>query len=250
MQKEITIVCCYNKIDEFNRLVEDINNQDIKCDIIGLDNRDNKYKSCANAYNIATKDIKTKYVLYSHQDIDLVYKDTISKLVNYIKRINTYDILGVAGAYGDNDRLSLISNIRTKDGSEYAIPNKLSNDLQEVQTVDECIFGGYTECFKKYPFDDDLCDNYHLYAVEISLRAIIRGDKVFVCDIDLIHKSPGNADKRFFKGVYKLAKAYSNKIDYIYTTNAISSTAPFKREVYYIKQLIKLFINRGKHNER
>lgn len=231
MNNEVTVVCCYNKVDEFNRLVEDINNQDIKCDIIGLDNRDNKYKSCANAYNIATKDIKTKYVLYSHQDIDLVHKDTISKLVNYIKRINTYDILGVAGA----DKRGAISNIRTLDGSAYACNIKLDKDLQEVQTLDECIFGGYTECFKKYPFDDILCDNYHLYAVEISLRAIARGNKVYVCDIDLIHKSTGNADIKFYEGLYRICKAYSNSINFITTTTTRSTTVPGKREIRYIK---------------
>lgn len=133
----------------------------------------------------------------------------------------------------------ITSNIRTLDGSVYACALPLKEDLQEVQTLDECIFGGYTKCFKKYPFNDVLCNNYHLYAAEICLQAQYRGNKVYVCDIDLIHKSTGNADKRFIDGFYRLCVYYSGKIDYITTTIAKSSTKPIKREITYFKYLFK-----------
>lgn len=38
-------------------------------------------------------------------------------------------------------------------------------------TVDECCFGMERETFNSLRFNEDICDGWHLYAVEMCLRA-------------------------------------------------------------------------------
>ncbi len=170
---EVTIVCCYNNLKTYNDFVNTLKAQTCPCEIIGIDNRDNKaFTSCAGAYNSVKDQINTKYVIYSHQDILLTEPDTLAKFVSYLDRINADDILGVAGARADiigfysNIKHVLSTSGKIVDAGWYPV----KGGIMECDTVDECFFGGYAEHFKKYPFDEVVCSNWHLYAVEACLH--------------------------------------------------------------------------------
>ena len=87
VMNEISIVCCYNNEKMYNDFVGTVNSQSIPCEVIGINNCGNKtFTSCAAAYNSVINQIKTKYVIYSHQDIVLQDSDSLKKFLSYLER--------------------------------------------------------------------------------------------------------------------------------------------------------------------
>ena len=170
---EVTIVCCYNNEAMYNDFVNTLKTQTCGYDLIGIDNRGNKkFTSCAAAYNSVIDDVKTKYVIYSHQDILFQDSDTLAEFVSYLGRIKRDDILGIAGVKFDIP--GTITNIMHKSNQTGKIipagRHRLEGDMMICDTVDECFFGGYTEHFKTKPFNEHICNGWHLYAAEACLN--------------------------------------------------------------------------------
>ena len=228
---EVTIVCCYNNEAVYNDFVNTLKAQTCGYDLIGIDNRGNKgFTSCAAAYNSVIDDIKTKYVIYSHQDILLQGSESLSEFVSYLDRIGQDDILGVAGTKFNEK--GLFSNMKHTDSrtGELIYPGneRVRGSIMECDAVDECFFGGYTEHFRDKPFNETLCDNWHLYAVEACLNTKVGTGNVYVCDLFLVHNSDGgNIDFTFYNGFYKLCRHYSKNFSFIRTTCASSKTGFF-----------------------
>lgn len=182
---DVTIVCCYNNEAMYNDFVNTLKSQTCPYELIGIDNRRNgKFTSCAAAYNSVINDVKTKYVIYSHQDILLQDSYTLAHFVSYLERIKRDDILGAAGVrFGVKGTFTNIRHVSRDTGEIlFAGRNRLKNKIMECDTVDECFFGGYAEHFRNYPFDDVICDNWHLYASEACLNTksniLIGGGKI------------------------------------------------------------------------
>ena len=196
--------------------------QTCQCELIGIDNRGNKrFTSCAAAYNSVIEQVKTKYVIYSHQDILLNDPEALAKFVSYLERTGQDDILGVAGTKfstpGTFTNIMHIWNYSGKLG--YAGENRVTGDIEECDTVDECIFGGHTEHFRQYPFDEKVCNNWHLYAVEECLRTkALSGGKVYCCDVPVFHLSSGTITPTFLYGFYKVCRKYAEYFPFIRTT--------------------------------
>ena len=114
--------------------------------------------------------------------------------------------------------------------------------MQEFDNVDECFFGGATEGFRKYPFDEQLCDNWHLYAVERCLNAKVNGHKVYACDVSLVHKSRGRINHGFNVNLYQICKKYSHKFKRLRTTCANTSTGFIGRTLYYLKREVRVWL--------
>ncbi|MBQ9527405.1 MAG: hypothetical protein IJR68_07320, partial [Fretibacterium sp.] len=196
-----------------------------------------RYTSCAAAYNSVIHDVDTKYVIYSHQDIRLKEKDTLEKFVRYLDRLNQDDLLGVAGIrFDDEDGIySNIVQIYSKTGKLHLAGAAYVEGMIPCDTLDECFFGGYTEHFLKHPFDEKLCDSWHLYAVERCLNTKVEGRKegkenaVYVCDVLLFHLSSGNVNSAFVKGFCKICKHYASDFPVIKTTCAGSKTGTLQR---------------------
>ena len=238
---EVTVLCCYNDVNAFESFKTDLGKQSISIDLIGIDNSNNIYKSCASVFNQFLKQVNTKYVIFSHQDIHLKSPNDILTFLNYLKRVNVNDIVGVAGRRSVDGQV--LTNISHGDKMKKA-GNINAFDLEKCDTVDECFFGGTTECFKKYPFNEELCNDWHLYSVERCLSAISRGNSVYTCNIPLIHYSSGKMNLLYNKQLYNLCKFYSDKIDYICTTCASTRTKFPIREINYIIRMISILFGR------
>ena len=74
---DVTVVCCYNDPKQYRKLTEDLARQHYNYTLIGIDNCGKQYSSCAKALNAATAQVKTEYVIYSHQDIELPDADML-----------------------------------------------------------------------------------------------------------------------------------------------------------------------------
>lgn len=233
---ELSIVCCYNNKKLYNNLKKDIDKQSVKVDLIGIDNCNNKFSSCSSAYNSVIKSLKTKYVLFLHQDIVFLQTNNLEKILSYLKKINDYDLLGLVGSKKGETFVS--TNVYVGDTNHFGGSNRVF-EIERTETLDECIFGGYTKCFSKYPFDEKICDNWHLYAVERCLAALVRGDNVFVCDVSVLHLSSGNVDINFDKSFVKLCRKYHNIFREIRTPCAISKTSNLNLWFWKCKSKLK-----------
>ena len=232
----VTIVCCYNDTSVYNNFVASLQNQTCPYKLIGINNGDNAgFSSCAAAYNSVISNVDTKYVIYSHQDILLKDANSLEKFVAYLERINEDDILGVAGTRFD-DQDGVYSNIvhRNRRTGKLLYAGLLYVEgMMSCDTLDECFFGGYSEHFLKHPFDEKLCNNWHLYAVERCLNTKVEGNSVYVCDVFLFHLSSGKLNSALIKGFYEILKHYADKFPLIRTTCVCSKTN-FMRRVDFL----------------
>lgn len=247
---DVTIVCCYNNETMYNNFVNTLKAQTCPYELIGIDNRGNgKFTSCAAAYNSVIDDVKTKYVIYSHQDILLQDAETLAQFVSYLERIKRDDILGVAGV--KFTQTGVISSIKYRDNQTGETTEAgdicVGDNMVECDTLDECFFGGYTEHFRISPFNEVICDNWHLYAVEACLNTKSKcpDNHVYVCNAKLIHLSQGVLSPDFRYGFYSLCRYYAKYFPFISTTCTYSKTDfmyMFPRLVYRYPGLAAKYI--------
>lgn len=224
---DITIVCCYNNKEQFEKFIGQFPSQTITPEIISIDNTSNNYTSCASAFNSVTAKISTPYVIFSHQDIIFESPNVISDFIQSLEKITSKDILGVAGVKADIR--STFSNIYDGIANKKQVGQNRVNGLEECETVDECFFGGYTEYFKENPFDEVICNNWHLYAVEQCLRAKKLSGKVYVCSLDIYHYSEGAHNSKLHDNFLTLSKAYHKDYAYICTPCCRGNTGLIRR---------------------
>lgn len=247
---DITFVCCYNNYAAFNRLEDALKKQSSIATIIGIDNCSASFRSCSSAYNSVLNSIKTKYVAFIHQDIVFLSNDTVSLIIEYLKKTSEYDLLGVAGAVEEIKFTSKVySNIihgknKTNAGSTF-------QGMRECMTVDECLIFGHTRFFINNHFDEKTCDNWHLYSVELCLRTKANKGKVYACDIYLYHESKGTLSHKYVQGFYNLCRYYHKTYPFITTCCASSRTAfPFLIKTCFVIEgsIFKRRIIKGRNN--
>ena len=243
---KVTVICCYNNKKVFDNFVKTIAQQSVPCEIIELNNIGNQnFTSCAAAYNSVIEQVKTKYVVFSHQDILLDKPDTLEKFIGFLDIIQADDILGVAGVLFNDPKICVYTNIHQIFGQElkYASGDyRIVENIMKCDTVDECFFGGYSEHFKNYPFDEKVCDNWHLYAVEACLKSKTTGGNVWTCNIELTHLSKGKVNIPFYRNFYAVCRKYKNDFPFIRTTCAEVKTS--NAGTYYFKTTLWLLLEK------
>lgn len=257
MREKLTIVCCYNDLAQYQAFERNLEEQNTAYTLIGIDNRGQRFTSCAAALNQAAENIRTEYVIYAHQDIALPEPDMLARFAAYLEQTGKEDILGVAGAVADDspdarEGTCVLSKVRHGKSLDGAGERDYSG-MAECETVDECFFGGHTEFFRAHPFDEKLCDDWHLYAVERCLFTRMRGNRVYVCDIPLIHFSGGTIGHTYNRGFYRIAGRYGGregrdaghgKITWLRTVCGSSRTDWFHRPCFYWKREILIRMGR------
>ena len=184
--------------------------------------------------------VNTKYVIFLHQDIELIYINTISRFLDFLSNLEECDILGVAGRKEGSKYV--ITNIRHGKNLTYA-GNRRVEGLELCQTVDECFFGGYSSFFKSNKFDEIICNNWHLLAGEICLRTLTMGGKVYVCDIVMLHYSSGRVNHFYNKEFYQLIQKYKTDFSFISTSCRNSCTSFPLRDFNYWWYTVRIILN-------
>lgn len=261
-EKTVTIVCCYNDSGQYEAFCASLEKQKIAYELLGIDNRGQQFSSCSSALNSVLPKIKTEYVLYSHQDIRLPGEDMLSQFLDYVRQIGEDDIVGVAGAaevekvvadvVGDRAGTCVLSYIL--HGENLSCPGEWDfYNLARCDTIDECFFGGRTSAFRKEPFDEELCDSWHLYAVERCLRARLWGNAVWVCNLPLVHESGGHIDHSYNVGFRRIAAHYDKlgregvgkrRITTIRTVCGTARTDWLHRNLFYWKRELLFLLHR------
>ncbi|WP_414468846.1 glycosyltransferase [Methanobacterium sp. ACI-7] len=213
----ISVICIYNDKEILdNYLIKSLKKQNIGYELILIDNTKNRFNSAASALNYSSKNAKGKYLMFVHQDIDLLSDTWLREAQEILDSISNLGIAGVAGKL--DTKKGIITNIKEGIPPKYTGKTSLNN-LMKVQTLDECLFIIPRHIFEIIQFNEEICDDWHLYAVEYCLNVIKHGFFVYLMPLSLYHRSSGfSLSKKYYSCVEKILKKYKDDYKWIYTT--------------------------------
>ena len=202
----MSIICVYNNeniLEEY--LIKSLNRQTEKYEFILIDNRENKFKSAASALNFGAKKAHGEYLVFAHQDIYFSDENWIKNTTKQLKNLNNTGIVGVAGKTID----SLVrSNIKQGLNPVDVSPFKIAK-AEKASTLDECLFIIPKTVFDKYNLNEDICDDWHLYAVEYVYNIKNQGLEAYIIPTTLEHRSKGaSMSETYYTTLPKLQKKY------------------------------------------
>ena len=109
------------------------------------------------------------------------------------------------------------------------------------------------DIYEKIKFDEETCDNWHLYAVDLCLSSSEQNIKSYIVPADIWHASVGNKNYDFYNSLQKLKEKYRGKRQYI---KSCCIRADVNKPKYYtiikdclgmkygkIKKMLKIDIN-------
>lgn len=244
----LSLICVYNNEEILEKyLLASLKEQTILYDIVLVDNRENKFKSAAEALNFGAFNAKGDFFVFLHQDISFVSKQTLKEIEGIIQKLPQNSIIGVAGV---KDESGVISNIKHGD-PPYQVGNQRVEDHKICQTVDECFFIVPKNIFNKLNFDATTCDGWHLYAVDYCLTAEEKlNTKTYVAPINTIYHrsdSSNSMNKSYYSILKRVTHKHKRYKNSLYTTMGVWPTSKIKLEFkitkIVVKSSIRKFIN-------
>jgi len=247
-----SVVCVYNNREVFhNALCKSLERQTAPFELIAIDNTQQQFPSAAAALNFGARRAvaPSDYYLFAHQDIEF-YSDTW--LADAKALLDRLPRLGVAGVAGMPDgETALVSNITHGNPPVVAGRRNPTNPVR-VQTVDECLIVIPRSVFALQPFDETVCNGWHMYGVDYCLDVRRRGLAVYVLPLALHHASLGSRDRDYFKALGRVKRKHQRHCKKIYSTCGIWNTrvpAPVQYFFCLIKEALqgmaKKMIERG-----
>ena len=214
---KISVICVYNNTKQLeSELLKSLRIQDVEYELVLVDNGNKQYSSAAKALNHGAGQANGEYLIFTHQDITLKEKNALKDFIDAIKCAGHGSLIGAAGAIeGEADNKSNFTDGVIVD---YSIVCNCSGNLQEVSCIDEAFFGMTKETWQRHHFDEELCDNWHLYAVEACLYARKHGFSVFLKPVQIHHSSLGHISQDYMRTLKRLCKAYRRDFKRIWTT--------------------------------
>lgn len=228
----ISVVCAYENIQVLNNwLLRSLKAQTVEYELITIDTIERGFSSAAQALNFGGSQGKGKYIMFVHQDVNLA---SPSWLEDAEAHLDTIPNLGIAGVVGSVEKGSNVSermrNVIAHGDDIEQIGNVISSP-EPVQTLDELLLIIPQKVFQKYPFDENTCNNWHLYATDYCLNMLTIGKGVYVIPLYVIHKSKGAStnkllfvinfglSKEYYQILKKILNKYKNLFAYVYTTH-------------------------------
>lgn len=188
----ISVICCYNKPHEYELLLESRMSQDIPCEIVGIDNVDHRFTSAAAALNWGAERALGDILVFVHQDVRFLRPDSLRKLAAALSTCENRPC--IVGPYGAAHHQG-----RTFTG------------YGEQDTLDECCIAMTKRTWEVFPFDENLCDGWHLYAVEQCIRVRQAGGLILSGDFGIAHTSTGNVDEAYMETFKRLLIRYKEE---------------------------------------
>lgn len=247
----MSLICCYNNknvLDEFviASLQKSMNTD---YEFIDIDNRDNRFSSIAKAYNYGLSKAHGEWIMFCHQDIAFE-SDFLDKISSFLeneteKRDRIYGFAGI-------EKSGVVySNIQRKDSKKYIIRRQLTEPTY-VFSLDECCFIISRDYIDELGgFDENACDNWHMYCVELCVRCLQQGGNV-ICIPETIYHKTGSSDTSvlldsdFLKTFYKVAKKYREDYPVLYAPCYISKTNTPFLEIQLLKTYFKYLMKKKK----
>jgi hypothetical protein len=239
----IDIVCVYNNTQVLEKyLLKGLQNQTTEYNLILINNTKAEFNSAAKAINRGGWQAKSKYIMFIHQDVDL---SSESWLEDAEKILDSLPNLGIAGVAGKNDKKGVISNIKHGNPPVSAGAIQLTTSTK-VQTLDECLVIIPKDVFNFIQFDEAVCNDWHLYAVDYCLSIKQLEFIVYVLPIPIYHRSPGYSfSESYYVSLENVLRKHKNHNKMIFTTMGNWST---RSPIYTQKPYLARFFLRNAKN--
>lgn len=117
-------------------------------------------------------------------------------------------------------------------GASHGKREKITENLFEAETLDECCVAMHKTVWERLKFNEDVCNGWHLYVVELCLRASEQEILIASGNFDIKHMSSGNVDEKYMKTFKELLVMYKGK-RWIATTCKSMPTNLFVFYFYY-----------------
>ena len=222
----VSVICCYTSKDKLAYLADSLDAQSMPCERVFVDNSANRFLSAASALNYGAQNATGDLLLFCHQDVRFKDEAALADLANACAVLKPGDVGGVAGAICVDGKKVTKTNI-THSAQEvpYAERDWFDPPAIEVDSVDECVIILRKDTWQQYPFNEVVCDGWHFYGVELSLRVRSDGHRALAFDARVNHlSSEGTLDKTFFRALYEVAQAYRTQYETIVATTGCWST--------------------------
>lgn len=197
---------------------QSLENQTVQYELIGINNTKGRYVSAAFALNVGGDRANGDILIFLHQDIVFEKEDSLENFVKSIPNEKDY-IVGLYGA----------SHLKRR---------KIKENLYEAETLDECCIAMNTTLWKRLKFNEKICNGWHLYVVELCLRASAQGVLIASGNFDIKHFSSGTVDEKYMNTFKKLLVIYKEK-KWIATTCKVMPTNILVFYLYYCLWKIK-----------
>ena len=223
----ISIVCVYNdeKVLECF-LLKSLQNQTAKYELILEDNIRSRFSSAAQALNHGGRKASSKYIMFVHQDIDLLSDRWLEDAERWLDMIPNLGIAGVAGMseFGCTNKergRNIINHGNPEQVWSWGNPISMP---EVVQTLDECLVIIPKKIFDAHGFDAITCDCWDLYAVDYCLSIKRIGCLAYVIPMFVYHGSMGHLAERYYRVLSKVLKKHKKYFKIINTTMGCWST--------------------------
>jgi len=232
----ISVICVYNNRATLETcLLKSLKAQTIDHELILIDNTTGRFKSAAKALNLGGREAKGELLMFVHQDVYLPSVDWLRIVESRLRQLSNLGIAGVAGAR--EMRRCVVTNLKHGDPPRPA-GNIQIDRLEKVQTLDECLILIPKSVFEKLEFDEETCDDWHLYAVDYSLSARRLSYDVYVIPDCAYHRSAGESmSDGYYRVLNKVLKKHRDAYPVIYTTIGDWST-PHPVVVYRLLRIV------------
>ena len=213
-KKDLSLICVYNNKEQLDKyLLKSYKKQNIECQLILIDNRNNKFACAVDAINDGIKKATTTNIIILHQDIYFEKEDVLIKLYERIDKSHN-EIIGVAGTKYEQRRVyTAITHGLKKEKAGLNVMNY--GEEEEVFVLEECLFGFKKDILKKINFDNQTCDNWHFYAVDLCYQANLNNIKVICYGANIWHASSGSKTHSFYETLRKMQKKYKKNFNKI-----------------------------------
>lgn len=192
----VSLVCVYNKLDVYQNMVNSLVGQTAEYELVGVDNTRQEFKSAACALNHGASQAHGDTMIFLHQDILFHETNALHRIIQMLQSLDESNvILGLYGAGGE-----VVYG---------AIP---TTALTRAETLDECLVVMHRSTWQQYKFNEQVCDGWHLYAVELCLRASRDGCYIYQMNgLPIEHLSTGEINGQYMEIYRRLMKAFPDK---------------------------------------
>ena len=233
----ISVICVYNdKTILESCLLSSLQKSSHSYDLVLVDNTKRAYSSASEALNYGAKKAIGDYLLFVHQDV--VFGDSFS-LDELEEKLSMLPANSIVGAAGRVDRRGVITSITHGEPPEPA-GSELIDRPTLSQTLDELLLVVHRRVFDKIKFDEDVCNGWHLYAVDFCLSAKKCDYESYVIPLDLHHRSSGQSmNKSYYSILKRVASKHRDRIPTIFTTMGIWKTSRIGLWISVLEMLCK-----------
>lgn len=215
----------------------------IPYEVIKIDNP-GKMGIC-EAYNKGAAQAQYDYLLFLHEDVLFETQDWGKELMNNIKQVPDFKILGIAGTnyipYAPTPWWGIeemcYSNIIHKNLAQNQTTRySFDKNLKKVQLVDGVFICCKKETWQKTKFDESN-KGFHAYDIQFSLDHSENNATYLINNVLLEHYSKGNPDKIWLKSLIKFWKPKNQKtIHHEYELRAYKNFADQLRHLQFSKK--------------